>query len=225
VSNNTYIFDEEFIRSKLKQFDSPERLSLDHEKFIHSAVIFLIVPHAERSYDLILIRRTKHQKDKHSGEMSFPGGKYDPKSDKSYQDTAQRELMEELAISTNQLTILGCIDDHLTPKGFIITPFVGYINEELEMRKQDGEVQEIVNIPVSFFSNRNNYRERTYYLKDDLIGVGKFKYKTVDNKKYVIFGATSHIIVNFIDKVYDLGLKTSGCRRVNCKDLEDRIVN
>ncbi|MHA1193477.1 MAG: NUDIX hydrolase [Promethearchaeota archaeon] len=225
MSNNTYIFDEEFIRSKLKQFDSPERLSLDHEKFIHSAVIFLIVPHAERSYDLILIRRTKHQKDKHSGEMSFPGGKYDPKSDKSYQDTAQRELMEELAISTNQLTILGCIDDHLTPKGFIITPFVGYINEELEMRKQDGEVQEIVNIPVSFFSNRNNYRERTYYLKDDLIGVGKFKYKTVDNKKYVIFGATSHIIVNFIDKVYDLGLKTSGCRRVNCKDLEDRIVN
>lgn len=225
MSKNTYIFDAEFIRSKLKQFDSPERLSLDHEKFIHSAVIFLIVPHAERSYDLILIRRTKHQNDKHSGEMSFPGGKYDPKSDKSYQDTAQRELMEELAISPNQLTILGCIDDHLTPKGFIITPFVGFINEGLEMKKQDGEVQEIVNIPVSFFSNRNNYRERTYYLKDDLIGVGKFKYKTVDNKKYVIFGATSHIIVNFIDKVYNLGLKTPGCRRVNCKDLEDRIVN
>ncbi|MHA1375009.1 MAG: NUDIX hydrolase [Promethearchaeota archaeon] len=225
MSKNTYIFDEEFIRSKLKQFNSPERISLDHEKFIHSAVIFLIVPHAERSYDLILIRRTKHQKDKHSGEMSFPGGKYDPKSDKSYQDTAQRELMEELAISPNQLTILGCIDDHLTPKGFIITPFVGYIKEKLEMKKQDGEVQEIVSIPISFFANRNNYRERTYYLKDDLIGVGKFKYKTVDNKKYVIFGATSHIIVNFIDKVYDLGLKTPGCRRVNCKDLEDRIVN
>ncbi|MHA1107358.1 MAG: NUDIX hydrolase [Promethearchaeota archaeon] len=133
--------------------------------------------------------------------------------------------MEELAISPNQLTILGCIDDHLTPKGFIITPFVGYIKEKLEMKKQDGEVQEIVSIPISFFANRNNYRERTYYLKDDLIGVGKFKYKTVDNKKYVIFGATSHIIVNFIDKVYDLGLKTPGCRRVNCKDLEDRIVN
>ncbi|MHA1107357.1 MAG: hypothetical protein ACTSPN_16820 [Promethearchaeota archaeon] len=64
MSKNTYIFDEEFIRSKLKQFNSPERISLDHEKFIHSAVIFLIVPHAERSYDLILIRRTKHQKDK-----------------------------------------------------------------------------------------------------------------------------------------------------------------
>ena len=225
MSKNAYIFDEEFIRSKLKQFNSPERKSLDHEKFIHSAVIFLIVPHVKRPYDLILIRRTKHQKDKHSGEMSFPGGKYDPKRDKSYQDTAQRELMEELAISPNQLTILGCIDDHLTPKGFIITPFVGYINENLEMKKREEEVKEIVNIPVSFFANRNNYRERTYYLKEDLIGVGKFNYITVDNKKYVIFGATSHIIVNFIDNVYDLGLKTSGCRRVNCKDLEDRIVN
>lgn len=225
MSKNTYIFDEELIRSKLKQFDSPERISLDHEKFVHSAVVFLIVPHAKRPYDLILIRRTKHPNDKHSGEMSFPGGKYDPKRDITYQDTAQRELMEELAISYNQLTILGCIDDHLTPKGFIITPFVGYINEDLKMKKQDVEVQEIVNISVSFFANRNNYRERTYYLKDDLIGVGKFNYKTADNKKYVIFGATSHIIVNFIDKVYELGLKSSGCRRVNCKDLEDRIVN
>ncbi len=222
---NTYLFDEEFIRSKLKQYISPERLSLDHDKFVHSAVIFLIVPHVEQPYDLILIRRTKHQKDKHSGEMSFPGGKYDPKRDKTYLNTAQRELMEELAISPYQLTILGCIDDHLTPKGFIITPFVGYINEELRMKKYDGEVQEIVNIPISFFANRNNYREKTYYLKNDLIGVGKYNYKTADNKKYVIFGATSHIIVNFIDNVYDLGLKTAGCRRVNCKDLEDRIVN
>jgi len=222
---NPYLFDEEFIRSKLKQYQSPERLSLDHDKFVHSAVIFLIVPHAEQPYDLILIRRTKHQKDKHSGEMSFPGGKYDANRDKTYLDTAQRELMEELAISPNQLTILGCIDDHLTPKGFIITPFVGYINEELRMKKYDGEVQEIVNIPISFFANRNNYRERTYYLKNNLIGVGKYNYKTADNKKYVIFGATSHIIVNFIDNVYDLGLKTAGCRRVNCEDLEDRIVN
>ncbi|MHA1670361.1 MAG: NUDIX hydrolase [Promethearchaeota archaeon] len=224
MSKNSFIFDEEFIRSKLKQFDSTERLSLNNEKFIHSTVIFLMVPHAEQPYDLILIRRTQHQEDKHSGEMSFPEGKYDPKSDKTYQDTAQRELMEELAVSLDQLTILGCIDDHLTPKGFIITPFVGYINEELEMTKQDEEVQEIVSIPVSFFANRNNYRERTYYLKDALIGVGKFNYKNADNKKYVIFGATSHIIVNFIDNIYDLGLTTPGCRRINCEDIKDKIV-
>jgi len=38
--------------------------------------------------------------------MSFPGGKFDPKLDKSYLDTAFRELEEELGIPSNQLQLL-----------------------------------------------------------------------------------------------------------------------
>ena len=92
------------------------------------------------------------------------------------------------------------------------------------MNKEDEEVSEIVKIPINFFADKRNYRERTYYLKNDLIGVGKFNYRTPEGKKYVIFGATSHIIVNFIDSVYNLGLMASNCRRVRCEDIKDKIV-
>lgn len=218
------IFSERLIRNKLKDFDSPERLSMSHEHFKNSAIVFLIIPYKDRPYDLVLIRRTKSKTDKHSGEMSFPGGKFDPKLDKSYLDTAIRELEEELGISYDKVTVLGSIDDHLTPKGFIITAFVAFINQETKMVKQESEVSEIVKIPITFFANQNNFRERTYKLKDDLIGVGKFNYFSTDNKKYVIFGATSHIIVNYIDTVYDLGLMTPDCRRINCEDIKDRII-
>jgi 8-oxo-dGTP pyrophosphatase MutT (NUDIX family) len=197
---------------------------MSHEYFTNSAVVFLILPNKDRPYDLVLIRRTKSNTDKHSGEMSFPGGKFDPKLDKSYFDTAFRELEEELGILFDEVTVLGCIDDHLTPKGFIITAFVAYINSDINMVKQESEVSEIVKIPISFFANKENFRERTYKLKEDLIGVGKFNYFSPDNKKYVIFGATSHIIVKFIDTVYDLGLMTPGCRRINCEDIKDRII-
>ena len=219
-----FIFNEPLIRNKLKDFDSPERLSMSHKYFKNSAVVFLIIPYKDRPYDLVLIRRTKSNTDKHSGEMSFPGGKFDPELDKSYLDTAFRELEEELGISYDKVTVLGSIDDHLTPKGFIITSFVAFINQETKMVKQESEVSEIVKIPIAFFANQNNFRERTYKLKDDLIGVGKFNYFSPDNKKYVIFGATSHIIVNYIDTVYDLGLMTPGCRRINCEDIKDRII-
>jgi hypothetical protein len=40
----------------------------------------------------------------------------------------------------------------------------------------------------------------------------------------VVFGATSHIIVNYLDKVYNLGLITPGCRRIRCEDIKDRII-
>jgi len=218
------VFNERIIRNKLKDFDSPNRLSMSHEYFTNSAVVFLLIPYKDKPYDLVLIRRTKSNTDKHSGEMSFPGGKFDPKLDKSYLDTAFRELEEELGIPSHQVNVLGCIDDHLTPKGFIITAFVAFITPDIKMVKQESEVSEIVKIPVSFFANKENFKERTYKLKEDLIGVGKFNYFSPENKKFVIFGATSHIIVKYIDTVYNLGLMTPGCRRINCEDIKDRII-
>jgi 8-oxo-dGTP pyrophosphatase MutT (NUDIX family) len=219
-----FVFNERLIRNKLKDFDSHNRLKMSHEYFINSAVVFLLIPYKDKPYDLVLIRRTKIKTDKHSGEMSFPGGKFDPKLDKSYLDTALRELEEELGIPNRQVDVLGCIDDHLTPKGFVITAFVAFITPDIKMVKQESEVNEIVKIPVTFFANKENFKERTYKLKEDLIGVGKFNYFSPENKKYVIFGATSHIIVKYIDTVYNLGLMTPGCRRINCEDIKDRII-
>ena len=219
-----FVFNERFIRNKLKDYNSPNRLSMSHQYFTNSAVVFLLIPYKDKPYDLVLIRRTKRNTDKHSGEMSFPGGKFDTKLDKSYLDTAFRELEEELGIPSHQVNILGCIDDHLTPKGFIITAFVAFSTPDIKMVKQESEVNEIVKIPVTFFANKENFKERTYKLKEDLIGVGKFNYFSPENKKYVIFGATSHIIVNYIDTVYNLGLMTPGCRRINCEDIKDRII-
>ena len=219
-----FIFDENFIRKKLKDFNSPDRLVMSHEYFTNSAIVFLILPYKDKPYDLVLIRRTKSKTDKHSGEMSFPGGKFDPKHDKSFLDTALRELEEELGFSKTNVNVLGSIDDHLTPKGFIITTFVAYINQDIRIVKEENEVEEVVKIPISFFANKKNYKERTYDLKGDLIGVGKFNYRSAENKRYIIFGATSHIIVKFIDTIYNIGLMTPGCRRINCEDIKDRII-
>lgn len=219
-----FIFDENFIRKKLKDFNSPDRLAMSHENFTNSAIVFLILPYKDKPYDLVLIRRTKSKTDKHSGEMAFPGGKFDPMLDKTYLETALRELEEELGVSKTSVNVLGSIDDHLTPKGFIITAFVAYINQDTRIVKEENEVKEIVKIPIAFFANKKNYKERVYDLKGDLIGVGKFNYRSAENEKYVIFGATSHIIVNFVDRIYNIGLMSPGCRRINCEDIKDRIV-
>ena len=63
--------------------------------------------------------------------------------------------------------------------------------------KTTEEVQEIVKIPISFFADKKNYNERTFKVGEETLAVGKFKFKKGD-KPYIIFGATSHMIVNFI---------------------------
>jgi len=214
------IFDKNYITKKLKNFNSPSRLCLQDEDFIKSAVLFLITPNNDKPYDLVLIRRTHRERDKHAGEMSFPGGLFDSKLDKSFQDTALRETEEEMGISQNNIKLLGCLDDHITPKKFIITPFVGYVNATQKMTKNDEEVQEIVKISIDFFANEKNYKERVYNLKENTIAVGKYNYQNPNNKKYVIFGATTHIIVSFIESVYDIKLMKNGARRLTCSDFK-----
>ncbi|MHA1274936.1 MAG: NUDIX hydrolase [Promethearchaeota archaeon] len=225
IENNINVsFNENFIKNRLIPFESQERIKLDDDCFVKSAILFLIIDNGEKPYDLVLIRRTKRENDKHSGEMSFPGGKFDPKFDKTLKDTALRECEEEVGIPKEKINILGSFDDHITPKGFIITPIVGYIPNGITMKKQKEEVQEIVKIPISFFLDKKNYRERTYKLKNDIIAVGKFIYRTSNNQKYVIFGATSHLITHFIQMVYGIRLMAEGARRLTCKDIHDKIA-
>ncbi|MFX1235107.1 MAG: NUDIX hydrolase [Promethearchaeota archaeon] len=224
MNYNDFRFHGDLVRSKLKDFNSPKRLKMQQTPFVNSAVLLLIQPIEEKPYNIVMIRRTKRMNDKHSGEMSFPGGKFDANSDHTLLDTALREVNEEIGISRQNIIILGCIDDHLTPKGYIITPFVGYVVKELDFVKQKEEVNEIVKIPINFFANKNNYKEKTYNIKGDQIAVGKFKYRAPNGRLYVIFGATSHIIVNYIDSVYNVGLMTPGSRRIKCNDIVDKII-
>ncbi len=219
-----FLFDESLITSNLKKYIDSSRLSMNHPGFVKSAVVVLLLPLNNQPYELILIRRTKRKDDKHSGEMGFAGGVFDGQKDKNYEDTALREVNEELGIPRTNIKILGCLDDHLTPKGFIITPFVGYVRKNTEMVKQEAEVKEIVKIPVTFFANKKNYKEKTYMIKNDRIGVGKFRFTAPNGEIYTIFGATSHIIVNYMDTVHEIGLITPGIRRIRCEDIADKIV-
>ncbi len=217
------IFEENLIRKRLLDLNSPSRIVLKDELFTPSAILFLIIKHEKKSYELVLIRRTIRDTDKHSGEMSFPGGRVDP-LDNSLEETALRECEEELGISRKEIKILGCFDDHITPKGYIMTPVVGYIEANQSMNKQDEEVHEIVKIPIDYLVNKKNYRERIYTLNGDMIAVGKYNYRDSTGKRFVIFGATCHVIVNYIELVYDMQLMKLGARRLSCADIRDKIA-
>jgi len=211
-------FNEDLIRNNLKEFKSSSRISFKDDFLIGSAVLFLIIPNKNLPYDLVLIRRTIRKSDKHSGEIGFPGGLYNPQLDASYKDTALREAEEELGMPRGKIHVLGCINDVVTPKGYGVTPFVGYIEKQQKMTKCDDEVQEIIKIPISFFADKKNYIEKTYTLRNEVIALGRYNYK-IKNKKYVIFGATSHMIVNFIDIIYNYRLMKPGARRISNEDL------
>jgi len=215
------IFDENLIKSKLYDYDSPLRISLEDSFFTSSAVLFSIVPYKEKPFELILIHRS-NRGTRHRGEMSFPGGKFEVNSDKSLKDTALRETEEEIGVPRNNIKILGCLNDFPTMTKYIITPFVAIINQNQKLIKEDREVQKILKIPVDFFLSKKNFREQAVNIDDNKFPIFYFNYINKENgKKYTIWGATAYLIVNFLEGLYGFTLSNLGLERFKLDKIKD----
>lgn len=204
-------FDEEQIKNRLRPCFSSKHIQIKDKFFDSAAVLFAIVPQKDRPYELILIRRTEIGS-RHKGEMSFPGGRFDPSLDKDLKDTALRECEEEIGVPRENIKILGCLHDFPTLTRFIITAFIGVIDKDIPLIKEDKEVQEIIKVPIDFFVNTQNFREKPFDIEGHEFPIFYFHYKN-SKRTYIIWGATAHMITIFIKLVYGIDLSTMDIKR------------
>lgn len=94
---------------------------------------------------VILTRRASSLKN-HAGQWSFPGGRQDP--GETIEETALRELEEEVELSLTPAHIIGRLDDFKTRSGFVITPIVLWGGAGVEMNPDPSEVSSIHRIPI-----------------------------------------------------------------------------
>jgi len=214
------IFDGNLIRKSVYPCDSPLRISLKDDFFTSSAVLFSIIPYENKPYELILIHRSE-KGIRHRGEMSFPGGKFDPLLDSSLKDTALRETEEEIGVSREKVKILGCLDDFPTMTRYIITPFLGLIDKNQVLRKDPREVQRILKIPINFFTSKTNFKEQAVDIEKRKFPIFYFNYfDDTNGQKYTIWGATAYLISVFIEKVYGYSMSGLGLKRFKLEKIK-----
>ena len=84
----------------------------------------------------------------HKGQISFPGGSTAP-GDVSPIETALRETQEEIGLDPASVDILGQLDAFPTyVSGFVVTPVVGWLEAEPQLRPNPAEVAEILHVPL-----------------------------------------------------------------------------
>lgn len=219
LQKDNLVYNEALIRKRLFEFNSSSRIRLQDDYFVSSAVLFSILPRKNKPYELVLIHRTNTGR-KHRGEMSFPGGKFEPKHDTTLLDTAIREAEEEIGVLRNQIEILGCLNDFPTMTKYIITPFIAKIDPNSELNREEKEVQEILKVPIDFFMKGSNFHEKTINVKNERFPVFYYNYYKKDPRKhYLIWGATAHMIVTFINRIYDYQMSKLGIQRFNLEKI------
>ena len=106
----------------------------------------IAVPAAwSRDAALILTRRASHLRD-HAGQWALPGGRVD--AGETPEQTALRELDEEVGLALDASAILGRLDDYATRSGVVITPVVGWAGAARGLVPNLAEVASIHRIPV-----------------------------------------------------------------------------
>jgi 8-oxo-dGTP pyrophosphatase MutT (NUDIX family) len=212
-------FDETLIKKKIFPCDSPSRTSLNDSFFTKAAVLFTIIPHENKPYELILIHRS-NEGTRHRGEMSFPGGKFEPELDKTMKDTALRETEEEIGVPREDVRIIGCLDDFPTISKFIVTPFLGVISKNQKLKRDEREVQKILKVPIDFFINKTNFTEQEFSVADEKYPVFYFNYFNEENGQiYTIWGATAFLITHFLELVYKVQIGSIRARRPTLDEI------
>jgi 8-oxo-dGTP pyrophosphatase MutT (NUDIX family) len=101
---------------------------------------------------LILTRRALQLK-RHAGQWALPGGRMD--AGETPEETALRELEEEVGLKLDADRVIGRLDDYVTHSGFIISPVVIWGGPGLKLIPNHAEVASVHRIPLAEFLRKD----------------------------------------------------------------------
>jgi 8-oxo-dGTP pyrophosphatase MutT (NUDIX family) len=155
-----------------------------YERAREAAVVGLIQQIPANEPHVILIKRNEYD-GAHSGQMAFPGGKKD-ETDKNLQETATREVFEEIGIKIHPHELKPLKPHWVMVSNYWVQPYYAIVNKKLEFSLNKREINRIFEIPVSFFKDPNQVDKHQLKIHDQLVWAPRFVYED-----QVIWGATA----------------------------------
>ncbi|MEA3352163.1 MAG: CoA pyrophosphatase [Chloroflexota bacterium] len=166
------------------------------------AAVLIPFLRAEGEWHLLLIRRTLHPKDRHGGQVAFPGGRRDH-ADPNAETTALREAQEEIGLRPKDVRILGQLRDLITITNYRVTPMIGAISWPYNVHPQPEEVSRIFTMPLKWLADPVNRETR----QNDFLYQGKpcpvIYFQPYNGE--ILWGASARMVMLLLEA---LGLST-----------------
>ena len=159
---------------------------------------------------LVLTQRSSTL-DSHAGEVAWPGGKQDPEDD-SLLTTALREAWEEIALPPQSCNVVAELRPFISKFGLMVTPYVGLIEEPVELSANPDEIEAIFTLPLSWL--KDDPRTQT----DVVSRFGETHHVPVYHYDgFRIWGLTAMILWEFMVKGMAVDLNKDACGKLQKK--------
>jgi 8-oxo-dGTP pyrophosphatase MutT (NUDIX family) len=190
----------------------PHRIELlkNEIDYIDASVAILLFKKSEDYYFPLIMRTSHNGADRHRGQISLPGGKFEI-SDGTFEFCAQRELKEELGLYEEDIFCVG----HLTPllipiSNFKVHPFIFVIENKFDYSPQSEEVEYVIEVKIDDLTETKNSKTGEIELYS-LHKLNEIPYFDLNNNK--IWGATAMILNEFKNVL--LNIKQNCSNNVN----------
>ncbi len=165
-----------------------------------AGVLILLYP-KNRKINIAFIQRTEYD-GPHSGQISFPGGKYE-KTDKNIIETALRESQEEIGIIPKKIDIYGQLTPlHIPVSNFIVYPIIGACKDPPSFKAEPTEVERVIEIEIEELLNPKNCTSKEFKYGDL-----SFVAPIYSPNNLTIWGATAMILSEFIEIIRKYNFK------------------
>jgi len=162
----------------------------------HASVLVPLVLRDELT--VLLTQRTDHLAN-HPGQISFPGGRAEP-HDADAVATALREAEEEIGLASDQVDVLGTLPTYTTGSSFIVTPVIGLVQADTNLRLDSFEVAEVFEVPLAFLMDPANHRRHEVEWGGVTLEFLSMPWDSSDPqgvaRRYFIWGATAAMLRN-----------------------------
>lgn len=139
-----------------------------------------------------LMVRSENEHDRHSGQISLPGGKKED-DDPTFEYTAKRETSEEMGIDEHYVRIIREMSPiYIPPSNFYVRPFVSYTKKNPQFFLQEAEAVELIEFPVASLLQLSDKPEMMV-----IPGSRGVEVPVINFNGYIIWGATSMILSEF----------------------------
>ena len=140
-------------RNRFSKFLTPS----DLERFRPSAVIMPLIV-IEDEWHMLFTHRSPRLIE-HSGQVSFPGGSRD-QEDKSLEETALREMQEEIGVLPQDVVVFGSLGEMPIITGYLVRVYVGQIPWPYPLKINQDEVESVFTIPLCWLADPDHRMTR-----------------------------------------------------------------
>lgn len=177
-------------------FSPPSRPVFTYDQVLEKnpkfAAVNIVLYLKDNEWHFPLIVRSTNERDRHSGQISLPGGKRE-ELDKDFAETAIRETSEEIGIEKHYVRIIRELSPiYIPPSNFYVYPFISYTKKNPEFILQQSEAVEVIEFSITSFLNLPDSPEIMA-----LPGAGGHEVPVINFNGYIIWGATAMILSEF----------------------------